>query len=111
LEPGYTTFKVIPHPGSVERASAEILSVKGKIQSAFINKKGRFELRVVVPEGINAIIGVPQRNYALVTANQQEAWQKGKFIAGNKVERAEQNNHGYLSFKVGPGEWTFIATN
>src|SRR5690606_773855 len=44
LKPGYKVFAVAPQPGSVKNASAEIISVAGKISAAFRNEMNKFNL-------------------------------------------------------------------
>ena len=59
IEPGFDLFQIIPQPGSVKSASAIAQSVKGVIKSSFENSDETFQLTVAIPEGTEAIIGIP----------------------------------------------------
>ena len=109
IDPGYSTFQIIPQPGSVAQASATILSVKGEIKSAFVNKPDRFDLSVIVPDGTSAIIGLPDKGYTSVKVGGKSIWSKGKYTGSNKNIKYLGNSTGAIMFKVTPGKWNFIA--
>lgn len=71
---GYSLFKIVLQPSGIEKASAIVQSVKGKIKNSFVNKPKKFELKVTIPEHTNAIVSIPTfkaiRNFGkLVTSN------------------------------------------
>jgi len=109
LEPGYTTFQVIPQPASVEQASARILSVKGEIQSSFIHKAGKFELSVIVPKGTEAVIGIPDKGFSSIDVDGEKVWKKGQYIANKKVLKYSDQTKSHIKFKVTAGNWHFTA--
>jgi len=110
LEPGYSTFQIVPQPASVGQASAKILSVKGPIESSFINKPGRFELSVVVPKGTDAVVGIPDKEFSKIEANGKKVWGKGKFMKHGKVSEYSAQAGGFVKFKVPAGSWHFVAS-
>jgi hypothetical protein len=108
-EHGYSTFQIIPQPGSVEQASATVLSVKGEIKSTFVNKPGKFDLSVTVPDGTSAIIGLPDKGYTSVNVGGKRIWSKGQYTGSDKNIVYLGISTGSIRFKVTPGKWNFIA--
>lgn len=107
VEAGYKTFQVIPQPGPVKSASAQISSVAGIIKSSFINKPALFKLSVSVPEETMAIIGLPCTAYRKIKLNGKVIWRNGKYVTNSKAALFDDGDVGHIKFKVGDGKWTF----
>ncbi len=111
LEPAYSRIGIFPHPSAIKSAAATVLSVKGVIQSSFLQKTNEFILDVIIPEGTVTELGIPEEAVELVRANNQIVWEKNKnqrkSLSGIKfLFRA----NGYLVFEAQPGMWSFSAS-
>ncbi len=111
IEPGYTLFQVTPRPSGIERASAKIQSVKGEISSTFINNKRQFVLDVTIPEGTEAIIGIPDYSFREIKANGKVVWRNKNFCSNKIVIGIKDNTTGHIKFRTGSGKLQFTATS
>lgn len=95
--PGYTAVKIQPHPvGDLTTASAHVESPLGQVSSAWTRDHGRFTLRAGVPVGATAEISVPTRDARAVQAS------PGARFAGAQ--------NGYVTYRVGSGDYVFRST-
>ncbi|WP_328615468.1 glycoside hydrolase family 78 protein [Amycolatopsis sp. NBC_00355] len=95
--PGYTTVKIQPYPvGDLTNASAHVESPLGRVSSAWTRDHGRFTLHAGVPAGATAEISVPARDVRAVQAP-----------PGARFEGAK---NGYVTFRVGSGDFVFRST-
>ena len=69
VEPGYKTFHILPQPGDVSYAAAEVASVAGNIKTSFTSNSTEFTLNTSVPKGTNAIVGLPGKDYQQISLN------------------------------------------
>ncbi len=81
IDSGNSKFENMPHPASVEQATATMLSVKGEIKSAFINRTNKFDFSVSVPQGTTAVIGVADAGFSSIKV------QGGRGMAKRKIYR------------------------
>lgn len=109
INPGYSLFKIAPNPGSVKMASATIQSVKGIIKSSFENSDKSFKLSVSIPEGTEAIIGIPIEKSGNIKFENKTVWKKGKALKNKKVEYYSKTEKRIL-FKVSSGDFVFDAS-
>ncbi len=105
VEPGYETFHILPQPGPITKASAEIASVAGRIKTSFTNTAGLFTLKASVPPGTKVIIGLPGKNYRKITLNGATIWQDGKFIHNKNAKPFPDPAANRFEFKLGSGQW------
>jgi alpha-L-rhamnosidase len=106
LTPGYKTFQILPQPGNITQASAQIASVAGKIKSAFTANDNSFTLTAEIPAGTRGIIGVPDNGYRQITLNGVLVWQNGKYINTKAPQNA---GSGHIKFEAGAGNWVLKA--
>jgi hypothetical protein len=102
--PGYARFRVRPQPGPLGHFEAHAQTVRGPVRTAFRREGTRATLRVIVPPGTTATLGLPTdsaRAFGVVTLNGQVVWKGGKG-AGKAFRSADK---AYLTVAVGPGEW------
>ncbi len=59
IDPGWTLFRIEPHPGDLEWAKGTVSTSRGNIKVSWTRKGGRFELSAGVPEGTRAMITLP----------------------------------------------------
>ena len=66
VEPGYTTFRIEPHPCGINEAEITVPSVRGEIKSHYIVKGKKLTLEFTVPEGTECItcIGGIEKTWA-----------------------------------------------
>ncbi|MBO9633916.1 MAG: hypothetical protein J7578_12440 [Chitinophagaceae bacterium] len=107
LEPGYKTFQILPHPGSVRSASTTVPSVAGNIKTSFSQGSGAFTLEAMVPAGTEAVIGIPKSKRRTIRLNNSVIWSNGKFKAANGVQWVDANDPHFIRFRVPAGNWIF----
>jgi hypothetical protein len=71
LEAGYKTVKIAPNP-LFREASITVPSVAGNIYSEFKRTDKDFLLNVSIPENMNAIVTLPERNFEKIIVNGKE---------------------------------------
>ena len=66
VEPGYTSFRIEPHPCGINEAEITVPSVRGEIKSHYIVKGKKLTLEFTVPEGTECItcIGGIEKTWA-----------------------------------------------
>jgi alpha-L-rhamnosidase len=107
VEAGYKTFQIIPQPGPVTSASAQVSSVAGIIKSSFVNSPGSFTLSAIVPAKTTAIIGLANKGYNVIKLNGKIIWHNGKYVKDINAALFDDGDAGYIKFKVGGGKWIF----
>jgi hypothetical protein len=75
VDPGYTRFDVVPHPGDLNWARGSVPTPHGTIDAEWHRWDGLFQQRVTVPSGTSARVGVPVTEAgAVVLVNGHLAW-------------------------------------
>ena len=105
VEPGYKIFHVLPQPGNVLNASAEIASASGKIKTSFTNSPREFILTASVPNGTHAIIGLPGKYYRQITLNGIIIWANGKYISNKIASPYPDSATNRFEYKIAEGHW------
>ncbi|MBD8608775.1 family 78 glycoside hydrolase catalytic domain [Aeromicrobium sp. CFBP 8757] len=102
LTPGYETFRVLPQPGDLAKASITVPTVKGTIGTSFDHDaQGRMELAVSVPGNTTATVHVPLPEGAddtFVPAHAQQVTYEG---------RTNLPGGTFATFTAPAGSWTF----
>jgi len=71
--PGYKKFKLSPHPGGdMNYASAEFLSMYGKIKSEWRTEEDKFNYVVEIPANTTAMVTLPNANLSEIKINGAE---------------------------------------
>ncbi|RYE18568.1 MAG: glycoside hydrolase, partial [Sphingobacteriales bacterium] len=107
--PGYKTFQILPQPGPVAHASAEISSVAGKIKSSFTNTNETFTLNATVPAGTIAVVGLPGKAYRQITVNGVRVWHNGRYVSNKYAKPDAETNSTHTQFKIGKGNWKVVG--
>ncbi len=102
LTPGYGTFRVMPQPGDLQKASITVPTVKGSIATSFEqDDKGQMKLSVTVPGNTKATVHVPLADDA--AEDFVPAHDKGVSYEGRTTLPGGE----FATFAVGAGSWTF----
>jgi hypothetical protein len=73
--PGYTEWKVRPHPGSVAWAQGELPTPHGPLGIAWTNSRARFSLTVHAPKHTVGVVVLPQpAKDVVVRVNGEKVW-------------------------------------
>lgn len=110
IEPGYKLFQIIPNPGSVKVASATVQSVKGIIKSSFENTDKCFKLTASIPNGTEAIIGIPAGKISQIKLNNKAIWKKGRAIKNKKIIEHLASTDSHILFRINAGNYILEAT-
>lgn len=113
---GFNSFSVMPQPGNLTSLSIILPTIKGQINLELKVKKEKTVMKVLVPQGTTAYIGIPYRNdemaekgYSSIEVNDFIIWNKIKNISQlSNIEFVEDNKR-HIIFNVSEGEWIFTA--
>jgi hypothetical protein len=111
IEPGWKLFQVLPQEAFLTSIKTVVPSIKGPMPVEIAKTAKQYRLKVTVPEGTEAILGIPLSSFThidQVSVNGKRAWKSGiaKPLAG--VIEAKKSG-GYIQFRVGPGKWEVTA--
>ena len=90
---GYATFDVRFQTKGIGKASIAVPTIKGEIDASFDSTGTAYTASVTVPANTEATVYLPAAEGATVTVN------------GETVQGSYRN--GFISVKVGSGEWNF----
>jgi len=86
--PGWAEFEVLPKEAFLLRMEVNIQTVKGEISVSISKNSEMYELRVKVPNGSEASLGIPKKS----------------FLRIDEISRQPSHeNDEFLFFRVGPG--------
>lgn len=107
-DPAFGSFIVRPHiPAGLDRVSASLDTIKGKISVSWNKSENGFELFVVVPANSNAHIYLPiakHMNNDKVEINEKIAWKKGDFYPVSGITNMEESENEII-FHAVSGEY------
>ena len=105
-KPGFEEFAVLPQMGPLKRISVVVPTTYGNI-GLKLDKKKNLMMDVTVPEGTEAIIGVPKEIHsATIRLNGKLVYKSGKATAGNFVGQDDK----WIRYSVKPGNWKIKAS-
>lgn len=110
VEPGWSTFQVLPQEAWLRSYKVVVPSVKGNVVAELSKSPTQLAITVTAPPSTSAVVGIPLASFNrldTVTAN-------GKLVWGGSIRGAEGvswagSQGGYFKFKVPAGHWTFVA--
>jgi hypothetical protein len=107
VDPGYATWSIKPHPGSLWWAKGAVPTEYGNIALSWWSnpRAAWFNLHAVTPAGTSGIIAVPATNKSVVTVNGRIAWYRGKSVA-YQAKSAD----GYVQLTVPGGTYDVTVT-
>lgn len=104
LRPGYEEISVMPRPGNLKQAAADIQTVKGHVGSSFSQNKKRLRMVVSTPAGIPTSIGVPiGEGIKKIRINGKTIWEKGIELHSNDVTFVSGFSSSHIVFRVAGG--------
>jgi alpha-L-rhamnosidase len=113
VTPGYATWSVQPHLGSLAWAQGQAPTPHGPVQVSWTAGSARhgFSMNVTAPSGTSGTIAVPVSGTdTTVTVNGRSVWRGGRFTAASGVSGASQDA-GYVYLTgVRPGTYAVSAT-
>jgi alpha-L-rhamnosidase len=113
VTPGYATWSVQPHLGSLAWAQGQAPTPHGPVQVSWTAGSARhgFSMNVTAPSGTSGTIAVPVSDTdTTVTVNGRSVWRGGRFTAASGVSGASQDA-GYVYLTgVRPGTYAVSAT-
>lgn len=110
LRPGYEEVGVMPRPGSMKYASANIESVKGEVRSSFRQDDKALKMEISTPDGIPTVIGVPVGDgLKRVSINGIKVWEAGKEISSPGISLLYRSPESHLVFRVDGGNYNVVA--
>lgn len=107
LSPGYETISILPRPGKIHQAKANISSIKGNISCSFVQSIHDLDMKIQTPSGIPTIVGVPDNRVYEIWVNGQLVWKKGKYIRNEKIKKYDDGSTGHIKFLVEGGCYIF----
>ncbi len=113
-EAGYGFERILIRPlvvGDLRFARATLKTVRGTVSSSWALADGVFSLTVSVPGNCEAKICVPNLELENVSISEggTPVWVNGRYIAGVEGISKADDEPGYVSFRVGSGNYSFVA--
>jgi hypothetical protein len=107
VEPGYATWSIEPHPGSLKWARGVVPTKYGDVAVSWWSSAHAewFKLHAEAPAGTSGTIAVPATGKAVVTVNGRIAWYRGTSIA-YQAKAAD----GYVQLTVPGGAYDVTVT-
>jgi hypothetical protein len=109
--PGWTEFQVLPQEAFLKSIKMSVPTVKGKVSVDIKKSATEYALRVTVPAGTSAVLGIPKGSFARldsVSVQGKQTW-KSKVISEVSGATFVDDTGGYVKFKVQPGTWTLVG--
>jgi len=107
VESGFSRFQVMPQPGYLDHAATSFETVNGTVKTSFLKSAQAMTIKVTVPAGTNANVGVPKDKIRQILLNGKVVWEKGRCIGPIKQGAAMPSNR--IGFEVSSGDWVFRA--
>jgi hypothetical protein len=100
VDPGYATWSIKPHPGSLRWAKGTVPTKYGDIVTRWSSTSKSFKLEAHTPAGTNGTIAVPVTDTSVVTVNGRTVWHDG---TGSAYQAKTAD--GYLQLTVTRGAY------
>jgi hypothetical protein len=99
LEPGFRKVQIKPQPGTLENAEITLPTIRGGLKVSYKNKTDElFDLKVVIPANVTAIIYIPWKSTKLA------------LFLGKKPLKAKRTGDFLLLENIGSGEHHITCT-
>jgi hypothetical protein len=113
---GFNSFSIIPQPGNLTKLNTILPTIKGKISLELEVKSEKTVMKVIVPQGTTACIGIPYRSedmapkgYSSIEVNDTIIWNNINDISKLPNIEFVEDNKKHIIFNVSAGEWIFTA--
>ncbi len=109
---GYDVFHVLPNMATLQNANQVVETRHGRVEVNLSKQADGFTMKVVVPPGTSASLGVPVNfdnaaPVASVKVNGTTVWPSGT-LSGISFSVKDSR---YIRFNAQPGTWTLVAGN
>lgn len=111
VEPGYGKFQVMPRMGPLARIETVVPTVKGNIDLQLQNAPARFAMKLKVPDGTSALVGIPGpggRPVGKLEVNGRPLEFRAAKPPADGL-RFKEEKDGFAIFEVPQGVWFFEA--
>ena len=111
--PGYATFAVEPQVvGGLNRARAELGTVRGAVSAGWRRNNGAFELDVAVPPNTRATVRIPKLDEADpdISEGGVVVWRAGAPAADRCGILGARDEPATVAFDVGSGDYSFTSS-
>lgn len=107
LVPGYEKIAIMPQPGDVQWATAEVCSVKGVVKSSFSQRSKGLTVTIQTPVGIPTVVGIPAEKVKEVRVNGCVIWKHGKYVANKMIVPYKEEGNTHIKFMTTGGKYVF----
>lgn len=107
LAPGYEKIEITPNPGDIQKAMAEVCTVKGIVKSSFAQYPNGLNITVNIPDGISTVVGVPAEKVKEVRVNDCLVWKRGQYVINKIVTAYRDESNTHIKFEVTGGDYVF----
>ncbi len=107
VEPGWTTFEVMPNETFLTSIKIDVPTVKGHVKAQIKKSTKHYSILLDVPSGTSGIIGIPTRPFSelnSLSVNGKTVWNGSESSSVPGTTFLGESN-GYFRFKVQPGNW------
>jgi alpha-L-rhamnosidase len=112
VEPGWSTFQVLPKEAFLSSIKMVVPSIKGDIAVSMNKNASEYALSLNSPADTTAIVGIPKKSFTNlreIKCNDATIW-KGAFIADAVSGLSWQGeDEDYVKFSVKSGSWKFLG--
>ena len=110
LQPGWSSYHVLPQMGKLTKVNQTVPTIKGKIKVSHTITSNNFVMDLVSPMNTKAIIGIPKKPKVLsIRANGNIVWEKGTYRKNVFGVAKDGEDENFIRFIVEPGIWEFNA--
>lgn len=113
IEPGWKLFHVMPMEAFLTKVKTVVPSIKGPVAVEIAKTSKRYVVKVVVPAGTEAVIGLPKTSFQRlddIGINGRRVWDSKRGPLARIEGQSEINEDSrYVVFRVGAGSWTLVG--
>jgi alpha-L-rhamnosidase len=109
--PGYGRIRIEPQPvGDLRRVSVSERTVRGTVSVEWERKNDVFDLKVVIPAGVEGDIAVPTLGLTkfLIEESGAVVWKSDAYVSGTSGLTGARDNAKSILFNAGSGCYRFM---
>jgi alpha-L-rhamnosidase len=109
--PGYQSWLVEPHPGTLSWAQGRAPTPYGPLVVKWGQQANKFVMQVQVPRGTSGTIAIPTSGHQVsILVNNQPVWNNGAFHSSTGIASASTDGQ-YVTLKgVAAGNYLIVST-
>lgn len=111
IEPGWSTYQVLPNLEHLSWLREVVPSVKGAISIDIRQQENEYRITLDSPAETTAVIGVPKSigRVAEIRVNEMTIWADGAFKNVAQGIEPDGEDERFIKFRVAPGNWEISA--